>query len=84
MFKILNKLKNALYKNGKPKKHDNLFKFKSNSTVKILDGLSKKNKKRIGEWLDSVEVKENLDGEPYITSPFLNSISTPFLGSIYI
>jgi hypothetical protein len=84
MFKILNKLKNALYKKGKPKKHDNLFNFKSNSTVKILDGLSKKNKKRIGEWLDSVEVKENLDGEPYITSPFLNSISTPFLGSIYI
>jgi hypothetical protein len=54
--------------------HDNLFNFKSNRTVKITDGLSDINKKRIDEWLDSVEVKENVHGEPYIASPFQGSI----------
>jgi hypothetical protein len=75
MLKIL---KTALSKKNKPimtkGKHDNLFNFKLNRRVNILDRLSDRNKKRIGEWLDSVEVKENVHGEPYISSPFWGSI----------
>ena len=55
MLKIL---KTALSKKNKPimtkGKHDNLFNFKLNRRVNILDRLSDRNKKRIGEWLDSV------------------------------
>jgi hypothetical protein len=76
MLNIL--LKTALSNKKKPimtkEQHDNLFNFTSNRRVNILDGLSERNKKRIGEWLDSVEVKENVHGEPYIASPFRGSI----------
>ncbi len=76
MLNIL--LKTALSNKKKPimtkEQHDNLFNFKSNRRVNILYGLSERNKKRIGEWLDSVEVKENVHGEPYIASPFRGSI----------
>jgi hypothetical protein len=82
MFKLLKGFQSAISKKDKPimtrEEHDKLFNFKSNRTVKILDGLSKINKKRIGEWLDSVEVKVNVDGEPFIASPF------SFRGTIYI
>jgi hypothetical protein len=76
---MLRILKSALSKKDKPimtkEKHDNLFNnFKLNRTVKILDGLADINKQHIGEWLDTVEVKENADGEPYIASPFWGSI----------
>jgi len=54
-------------------KHDILFNFKPDRTGKILDGLSYRNKERIGKWLDTVEVKD-VDGEPYIASPFWGSI----------
>jgi hypothetical protein len=72
-------LKSALSKKDKPpimtkEQHDNLFNFKSNKTVKILDGLANINKQHIGEWLDTVEVKKDADGEPYIASPFRGSI----------
>ena len=77
MLNIL--LKTALSNKKKPimtkEQHDNLFNFKkSNRRFTILDGLSDRNKQRIGEWLDSVEVKENVYGEPYIASPFRGSI----------
>jgi hypothetical protein len=57
-----------------------LFKLKSNRTdrtdrtVNILAGLSDINKQHIGKWLDSVEVKKDEHGEPYIESPFKGSI----------
>jgi hypothetical protein len=76
MLNIL--LKTAISNKKKPimtkEQHDNLFNFTPNRRVNILDGLSERNKKRIGEWLDSVEVKENVHGEPYIASPFRGSI----------
>ena len=39
--------------------------------LEILEGLSDRNKERIGEWMDTVEVKEDFDGSPYIVSPFV-------------
>ena len=42
--------------------------------LKILDELSTKNKKRIGIWLDTVKVKEDINREPYILSPFIGTI----------
>ena len=54
-------------------KRNHVFNFKPYGTG-ILDGLSARNKQRIGKWLDTVEVKENVDGEPYIASPFWGSI----------
>lgn len=35
----------------------------------ILNGLSDDNKKRIGVWLETVEVIKDVNGEPYILSP---------------
>ena len=71
---MLNMLKTALSKKDKPimtkGKHDNYLTLNITEQSELLDGLSTKNKKRIGKWLDTVEVKENVDGEPYITSPF--------------
>ena len=67
-------LKTALSKKDKPimtkGKHDNYLTLNLKEQSELLDGLSTENKKRIGEWLDTVEVKENVDGEPYIVSPF--------------
>jgi hypothetical protein len=71
MLKIL---KTVLSKNNKPimtkGKHDNYLTLNITEQYEILDGLSTENKKRIGVWLDTVEVKENVDGELYIESPF--------------
>lgn len=50
--------------------HDNYLILNLTKQTELLDGLSTENKKRIGKWLDTIEVKENVDGEPYITSPF--------------
>lgn len=66
-------LSNKKTDNDKRKK-DILFNLKSKRRVNILDELSSRNKERIGKWLDSVEVKKNVDGEPYIESPFWGSI----------
>lgn len=33
--------------------------------------MSDRNKERIGEYIDTVEVKEDFDGSPYIVSPFV-------------
>jgi hypothetical protein len=67
-------LKTALSKKDKPimtkGKHDNYLTLNITEQSELLDGLSTENKKRIGKWLDTVEVKENVDGEPYIISPF--------------
>jgi len=54
-------------------KKDILFNFKPDITGKILNGLYARNKVGIGKWLDTVEVKD-VDGEPYIASPFGGSI----------
>ena len=71
---MLNMLKTALSKKDKPimtkGKHDNYLTLNITEQSELLDGLSTENKKRIGKWLDTVEVKENVDGEPYIASPF--------------
>jgi hypothetical protein len=74
---MLNMLKTALSnlsKKDKPimtkGKHDNYLTLNITEQLELLDGLSKENKKRIGKWLDTVEIKENVDGEPYIASPF--------------
>jgi hypothetical protein len=84
---MLNILKKTLsLSNYKPinDKRKHVFDFKPDRTGKILDGLSYRNKERIGRWLDTVEVKD-VDGEPYIASPFRGSIyiykdvSYPFL-----
>ena len=75
MLKIL---KTALSKKYKPIMtkgiHDNYLILNLTKQTELLDGLSTENKKRIGKWLDTIEVKENVDGEPYITSPFLGYI----------
>ena len=39
--------------------------------LEVLEGLSDRNKERIGEWIDTVEVKDDFDGSPYIVSPFV-------------
>jgi hypothetical protein len=74
MSNVLKILKTAFVKKDKPimtkEKHDNYLTLNQTEQLEILDKLSDKNKKRIGEWLDSVEIKENVDGEPYIASPF--------------
>jgi hypothetical protein len=74
MSNVLKILKTALSKKDKPimtkDKHDNYLTLNQTEQLEILDKLSDKNKQRIGEWLDSVEIKENVDGEPYIASPF--------------
>jgi hypothetical protein len=71
---MLSKLKMAISKKDKPimtkEKHDNYLTLSENEQLKILDGLSTKNKKRIGEWLDTVEVKKDDYDEQYIASPF--------------
>jgi hypothetical protein len=71
---MLKMLKTALSKKDKPimtkGKHDNYLTLNITEQSELLDKLSTENKKRIGEWLDTVEVKENVDGEPYIVSPF--------------
>jgi hypothetical protein len=74
---MLNMLKTALSnlsKKDKPimtkGKHDNYLTLNITEQLELLDGLSKENKKRIGKWLDTVEIKENVDGELYIASPF--------------
>ena len=71
MLKILKKA-SSNYKPTNVKK-DILFNFKPDRTGKILNGLSVLNKVRIGKWLDTIEVKD-VDGEPYIASPFGGSI----------
>jgi hypothetical protein len=74
MSNVLKILKTAFAKKDKPimtkEKHDNYLTLNQTEQLEILDKLSDKNKQRIGEWLDSVEIKENVDGEPYIASPF--------------
>ena len=74
MSNVLKILKTAFAKKDKPimtkDKHDNYLTLNQTEQLEILDKLSDKNKQRIGEWLDSVEIKENVDGEPYIASPF--------------
>ena len=68
-------LKTALSKKEKPimtkEKHNNYLSLNEHEQLEILNGLSDKNKQRIGEWLDTVEVKEDFDGEPYVVNPFV-------------
>ena len=75
MLKIL---KTVFSKKNKPiltkEEHDNYLILNLTEQTELLDGLSTENKKRIGEWLDSVEVKEIVDGEPHITSPLWGHI----------
>ena len=72
MFKML---KTALSKKEKPimttEKYNRFLAFTETEQLEVLEGLSDRNKERIGEWMDTVEVKEDFDGEPYIVSPFL-------------
>jgi len=80
MMTILNKLHNTLSKSKKDKpimtigKHNNYLIETESEQLKILNDLSSKNKKRIGIWLDNVEVKEDINGELYIISPFYGEI----------
>lgn len=72
MFKMI---KTALSKKEKPimtkEKHNNYLSLNEHEQLEILNGLSNRNKQRIGEWLDIVEVKEDFDGEPYVVNPFV-------------
>lgn len=67
-----------LFKKDKPimtkTKHSDYLLLTEEGQLNILNGLSSENKERIGVWLDNVEVKENVDGEPYIASPFWGTI----------
>lgn len=67
-----------LFKKDKPimteTKHNDYLLETKEGQLNILNGLSSKNKERIGVWLDNVEVKKNVVGEPYIASPFWGSI----------
>jgi hypothetical protein len=54
--------------------HNNYLTLNETEQLKILDELSPKNKKHIGLWLDTVEVKEDINREPYIVSPFTGLI----------
>jgi len=71
-------MQNLLKKKDKPimtkTKHSDYILETEEGQLNILNGLSSENKKRIGVWLDNVEVKENVDGEPYIASPFWGTI----------
>ena len=73
MFKMI---KTALSKKEKPimtkEKHNNYLSLNEHEQLEILNGLSNRNKQRIGEWLDTVEVKEDFDGEPYVVNPYKN------------
>ena len=75
---MLNMLKTALSKKDKPimtkGEHDSYLTLNLTEQSELLDGLLTKNKKSIGKWLDTVEVKENVDGELYIASPFWDYI----------
>jgi hypothetical protein len=68
-------IKTALSKKEKPimtkEKHNNYLALTEPEQLEILNGLSDRNKERIGEWLDTVEVKEDFDGEPYVVNPFV-------------
>ena len=72
---MLKMIKTALSKKEKPimtkEKHNNYLALTEPEQLEILNGLSDKNKQRIGEWLDIVEVKEDFDGEPYVVNPFV-------------
>ena len=67
--------KTSLSKKEKPimtsEKYKRFFSLTETGQLEILEGLSDRNKERIGEWLDDVEVKEDFDGSPYIVSPFV-------------
>ena len=68
-------LKTALSKKEKPimtsEKYKRFLSLTEAGQLEILEGLSDRNKERIGEWIDTVEVKEDFDGSPYIVSPFV-------------
>jgi hypothetical protein len=68
-------LKTALTKKEKPimtsEKYKRFISLIESEQLETLDGLSSRNKERIGEWLDTVEIKEDFDGEPYVVSPFV-------------
>jgi len=68
-------LKTALTKKEKPimtsEKYKRFITMTEPEQLETLDGLSQRNKERIGEWLDTVEIKEDFDGEPYVVSPFV-------------
>ena len=72
---MLKMLKTALSKKEKPimtsEKYKRFLSLIEAGQLEILDGLSDRNKERIGEWMDTVEVKEDFDGSPYIVSPFV-------------
>ena len=53
------------------KKHNEYLTLNEIEQLEILDRLSDQNKARIGKWLDTVEVKENIEGEPYVINPFV-------------
>ena len=68
-------LKTALSKKEKPimtsEKYKRFLSLTETGQLELLEGLSDRNKERIGEWIDTVEVKEDFDGSPYIVSPFV-------------
>jgi hypothetical protein len=67
-------LKTALTKKEKPimtiEKYKRFITMTEPEQLETLEGLSQRNKERIGEWLDTVEIKEDFDGEQYVVSPF--------------
>lgn len=68
LSKVLSKKDKPIMTNEKYKRFITLT---EPDQLKILDKLSDRNKQRIGEWLETVEVKEDFDGEPYVVSPFI-------------
>lgn len=72
MFKMI---KTALSKKEKPimtnEEHNRYLALTEPEQLDILNELSIRNKERIGEWLDTVEVKQDFDGEPYVVNPFI-------------